>query len=554
MKRLATIVGTALFLLQWSAPAGAHAELRDSDPSASARLDRSPGRVVVRFTEEVELSAGGIRVFSSSARRVERGRPYHPDGHRDEAAVALPELDPGAYVVTWRVLSEDSHPIRGAFTFQFDSDDDATTLAARLLQEGGGDPLVAALSGIARATLFASLLVLLGGVAFLMWVWPDGRSDPRARRVIGAAFAASAVATLAGVTLQGASAAGLPLSAAVKREVLAEVLSTRYGHAAAVRLAGLVVFGLLFASLVRRGDSRPSTRLRTALLGVSGLAVLGTVVAAGHAISGRWVAWAVAMDLVHLAAGAIWIGGLAVMATALLRSGASPQVPRLVARFSRVAITCVGLLLATGSVQALRQVESLEAATSTFYGRLLLIKVGAFVALVTLATRSRAWSKRNSGDRQEVGVQGDIAGDITTLRRSVALETAAAVVVLAVTALLVNAVPGRIAVAVPYSAELRAGTDLLIDLTVDPAKAGPLDIHLYTLTGAGLPASAEEVSAQLSLRDTIGPIDVPLSRAGPNHFAAYGFAVPIAGKWRLEVAVVTSGVVVQRATAVIPIR
>ena len=62
---------------------------------------------------------------------------------------------------------------------------------------------------------------------------------------------------------------------------------------------------------------------------------------------------------------------------------------------------------------------------------------------------------------------------------------------------------------------------MLIDLIVSPAKAGPLDIHIYTLSPAGGNLFTPGITAEMSLPSKgIAPISVPLVRAGPNHFLA----------------------------------
>ncbi len=120
-------------------------------------------------------------------------------------------------------------------------------------------------------------------------------------------------------------------------------------------------------------------------------------------------------------------------------------------------------------------------------------------------------------------------------RRSIRVETVLGVAILAVTALLVNAQPARSALAQPYAAELVAD-DLLIDLTIDPAKAGPTEIHVYTLTSTGAVAEVEDLTLSLTLpsRD-IGPLEVPLERAGPGHFSAYDVEIPLPGEWTIDV-------------------
>jgi hypothetical protein len=129
-------------------------------------------------------------------------------------------------------------------------------------------------------------------------------------------------------------------------------------------------------------------------------------------------------------------------------------------------------------------------------------------------------------------------------------------VVLALAAVLVNVQPARAAVSGPFSAESAAGNDLLVDVVVDPARAGPVAFHLYTLTGTGAQVDPPAVDATLSLPGPgIDSLKVPFEKAGPGHWITVGFDVPIRGRWTLQVNVRTTDVdVVAARPIVVPIR
>ena len=123
--------------------------------------------------------------------------------------MALPKLGDGAYVVTWRVISADSHPVQGAFTFLVgnakaakDSD------VAGLLANRGGSHAVGVAYGIGRGVAFAAMLLLLGGTAFVLLCWPDGATARGVQRTLIGATAVLFVATVANLGLQGAYGGG----------------------------------------------------------------------------------------------------------------------------------------------------------------------------------------------------------------------------------------------------------------------------------------------------------------------------------------------------------
>ena len=150
-------------------------------PNNGAHLDTGPKEVSLHFSESVEASLGAVRVYDSDGKRLDSGRIAHRGG--STLVVPLPKLGDGGYVVTWRVISADSHPVQGAFTF-FVGDAkavDASRVESLLGYRGGSD-VVGVLYATGRTLAFAAMLLLLGGAAFLVLVWPDGRRLTRVQR------------------------------------------------------------------------------------------------------------------------------------------------------------------------------------------------------------------------------------------------------------------------------------------------------------------------------------------------------------------------------------
>jgi copper transport protein len=535
--------------------AWSHATLVSTDPPTGAVLAGPPERLTLRFSEAVEVGLGGVRIFDGAGRRLDAGRIRH-GADASVVVVELPALGRGGYVVAWRVVSADSHPVHGALTFRVGTDGGGglAELARRLVADEGGDPAVGALFGAVRAVGFGAWAVLVGGVAFVATVWPAGVHDRRARSVLAGAWMVAVGTTLAAIALQGAYAGGLGLGGALRWPVVEATLGTRYGRAALVRLGILVVAAPVVVASARR--RRPG---RFVVVGASlaAAAALATFGVAGHAGTSRLAALSVATDTAHLAAACVWLGGLALLATGVLSRGGDADAPAVVSRFSPVALGAVAVLAATGLLQGWRQTGALDAVTTTTYGRLLAVKTALVAAMLAAAAVSRAWVRARRGAPEPATAgPGALAArpELGRLRRSVAAEVVAGVAVLAVTALLVNTVPGRLALARPATVEVPVGP-VVAEVTLDPARAGPVDVHVYTIDRTGAVADVAEATARLRLpaRD-LGPIDVPLHRAGPGHFVAESVQIPIPGTWTLEVAVRTSEVDRFRAEAEVRIR
>jgi len=111
-------LGVIALALACPAAAKAHALLEDTSPARGAQLERAPERVSFRFSEPVEAAFGSVRVYDGDGERVDRGSAEHAGGRGDAIAVDLRDgLGDGTYTATYRVISADSHPVRGGFVF-----------------------------------------------------------------------------------------------------------------------------------------------------------------------------------------------------------------------------------------------------------------------------------------------------------------------------------------------------------------------------------------------------------------------------------------------------
>ncbi|MCJ7436428.1 MAG: copper resistance protein CopC [Acidimicrobiia bacterium] len=567
-RALAVVALASGVLLVGASPAFAHAELVESDPAPGAVLTKSPPTITLQFTETVRAENGGVRVFDADGGRVDQGGV---DVSGRTVRMPVPKLDNGSYVVTWRVVSADSHPIQGAFTFQVGegggpgaTSREVTGLANRLLGAQGGDKVVGAAYGVVRGLVFAGLALLIGGAAFAAAISPGARASKRARAIVGLGWVVTFVASIAGLALYGPYVSGLGIGEALSTSLLGDTLGERLGEIWLARIVVLLVAVPLLVLLFRR-PGREEQRLPAWWLplgAVVAIALAATPGLAGHAVSGDWVSAAVIADTLHVLAMAVWLGGLVVLAAMTLTgSNTTEHLRETVPRFSRVALGCVVALAATGAFQTWRQVGSLDALRSTDYGRILTVKLVLFAAIVVFAAFSREIVLRlfgppepsasgmpavTGGSDDDLPAQTDTldqyeiddASEVRHLRRSVWGEIVLAVAVLAATALLVNAAPARTAVAQGSEGGAVGVTmkskKVWVDFTATPGVTGANDVHANTLTPSGAPLDVTDLKVTIDLPDrNIAPIDVALRRLSPGHYYAPGFDVPIAGEWRV---------------------
>lgn len=566
-RLLIVLVALVAAVFAGAVPASAHAALLKTDPAQNSVVKAAPGQVTLTFSEGVLLSADSLQVLDPTGRPVQQGTAHHAPGGTDTATVALRSgLGNGTYTVAWRAVSADSHPVSGAFTFSVGAP--SKTSAVVRTQAGGGPAAV--LYGIGRYIAYAGFALLVGVAAFLAVCWPRGAELLVLRRLAAGGWAAMTASTLALLLLRGPYVNGTGLGAVFDFGALGSVIDTRPGAALVSRLlllaAAAVFLSVLFGAYVRRED--PHERRDLAF----GLGIGGAVIAVGiaatwamseHASVGIQPAVAMPVDVAHLLAMAVWLGGLAALLTALYRA---PAVERdAIRRFSRIAFGCVCVLVATGVYQSWRQVGSWHALGATAYGRLLIVKVLLVAVLVAVAAASRRWTSRLAegaapGARADGRAGTPKAGKARTpaerrkaaqarkaaapddparaaqlarqraalatararrerdadparagLRRSVLAEAAIAVAVLAVTTVLSGSEPGRAAEQAAAAGTAPSGT---------PAYAGPVFVRLPYDTGGPKgrgtasvhldPARTGHNELHLVLSDPAGnPVNVP---------------------------------------------
>ncbi|WP_306970728.1 copper resistance CopC/CopD family protein [Streptomyces afghaniensis] len=382
------LLGTVLvLLLLGGAPASAHAALRGTDPDDGSVVQRAPRHLTLTFTESVGLLDDSFRVFGPDQRRVHTGEARHADGRSDTARVGLPgKLARGTYTVAWRVVSADSHPVSGAFTFSVGK---RSATSAPVDTGPHEDPLTGGLYDAARYLAYLAAALLVGTVAFVLLCRPADTSP--LRRPLVAAWWTLLGSTLVLLVLRAPYETGAGPAAAFDLSALERTLTSRPGLALLARLAVLLLTAALLLRLSRHRDRRePVLRAVGATLAV---ALALTWAAAEHASAGIQVPLAMTSSVLHLIATGVWLGGLVALLLTLRRASVE-ALTDIVPRFSRIAFASVTVLAVTGLYQSWRGLGSLAALTGTSYGRLLLAKLVAVTALLLAAGYSRRWTAR----------------------------------------------------------------------------------------------------------------------------------------------------------------
>jgi copper transport protein len=522
------LFGVLCVLVGPAAPASAHAALTGSDPAAETVVPEAPNRITLTFSESVQLVPGRIQVLGPNNQRADQGQPQVAG-----STVTVPlraDAAKGTYLVSYRVISADSHPVAGAFVYSVGA---PSTRPSGADVDTGLDPAVKGPIPVAKYLGYAGLVLLVGPILVLALLWPRRLSRTGPARVVWTGFGLVVASTLAGIWLQAPYTLGVGLFDVSPGDIQ-DVLGSTYGAVMLVRLGVLCAAAVLLRPMLHAPGGESKVDL--ALLGVLGVAALATWPLTGHPSSSPVAGVSVVVDAVHLASMAVWLGGLVMLAAFLLPRANERELGAILPIWSRWAATAVGSLILAGTIQAIIEVGSFGRLVDTAYGQLILVKVGLAVLVIGVAAYSRRLVQRAVA----------AGAGVPTLRRAVIAELVVTAMILGFTAVLVQMPPARRAEAVasaavnPNVVSTLKGDDFSLQAEIAPARVGNNSVHLYAyaLDGKPLPVVEWFVTAALPANH-IEPIDVNLLRITDNHVIG-DIALPVAGDWTFRFTLRTS--------------
>ena len=481
----------------WAVPAYGHTLLQSSEPPNGATVKTSPPHVNLVFSEEPDQKLSSIRVLDGSGTQVQRGNAAAVAGRPSAMSVALGPLPKGVYTVSWRVLSSvDGHLTSGAFTFGVG--------VKAVPAPGEAQSPQASPAGVAGRLLFyLGTTGLLGLALVSLWVMPGPLPH---RWVMGLAACAVAGA--------GALAAGQLADSSAGP---AAFLSSSLGRGAVLRGLPLVAAAVAAFTLRRRGG------LFCAAAALSAMAVHAAL---GHAAAGEGSAVKVAVQVVHMAAVGIWIGGLFAL---LLAVRGSPGTDKAAAagRFSRLAGFALAAVVATGTARAYSEVGSWSKLTTSGYGRLVVAKVALLALLAVLGAANRYRGVPRTAD------------SLAPLRKIGTVEIAVAVLVLGAAAALASTVPAANLAQDPEPLVATAadfGTTFKVRLEADPGIAGS---NRFAVSLRDFDSKQPVTATRVNLRfdfvgdPAVGESLLVLSKSGEGRFSGRGSQMSLEGRWRI---------------------
>jgi len=524
----------AVAALAGAGRADAHAILKSSEPASGAALASSPKQIVLDFNEAVEFDLGGVTLTDAGGSALTLGKARHRAGTDNVAEATVPPLAPGVYVVGYRIVSADGHPVSGNIVFRVG----AGAVDGVSVQQPRADRVVGVVYGVLRFAAYPAIVAGAGAWLFALFVSPP--LWWRSRRVVSWAAGCLLVASLGQFIVAVPYLAGSGLSAALHSSQWSNVARTDLGRWLLVR-AGLTA--VLLVSLARNRSWRVGRSTGLVLGGLVFALLDVSMVGDGHAAVGRWLVLGWAATFLHIAAMCLWLWGLVVIAWGIRRKDVE-LLEAVRRRWSRAAAVAVAVIVLSGVVQAWRLLPDVHALSSS-YGRLLIGKTVLVAVMMLLGNMGRVALARAAD-----------ASWPSSLRRSVAVEQFVGLAVVAVTTVLVQTEPGARpvaaapataatstaptsgAAALPFATTLRLGQRSMT-VTLDSTTTGRHRLTLVVDDTAQPFADPVTLDARLTLAAKgLGPIPVLFTADSRLHWSTDALELPVAGQWRLEVFVI----------------
>jgi copper transport protein len=545
--RIALALSAVALGLVAPASALAHAYLIKTVPAASGVLNAAPASVALTYDEAVEPRFAIISVTDAAGRQVTHGTITRSPSNPDTLMVPLrPNLPEGWYLVYWRAISIDGHPVQGAFTYAVGPNPGpAPRFPVPSIDSSATSPNLL----IARWAMFLTVMSSIGLFVFRMLI---ARPLLRRRPAVSRAFIVTSVLGLLAIPtyLDFATATDSLRSVFDLGTLVPLFRVTAFGR-------GYVDMSLCFALFCLAAWTalwldRPQRELRSlvelasvtgALLAAAAVLVIpGSV---GHAGQTPPRGISVGLDWLHLITGSIWLGGLVgllVLWASLRAAGRVLGLSVVVPRFSNVAFVSVLLLLGTGTWATINHMPTLNALWLTGYGVAILVKIGLLIAAMAFGAVNLLRTK----PRLAAAVQGpgSGAGAARLLRRTVSTEALLVAGAVFAAAVLSSLAPPPPAFALQSSALAQVGpgrvvqtvreAGYVLQVLVSPNQAAAPDSFALRITRDGRPVRGANVTLTFNHTEMEMPQQqYQLLERRPGVYSRAAPALVMVGRWAL---------------------
>jgi copper transport protein len=550
--RVVWLLAALTAALAFAGTASAHAYIVKTVPQASVVLTAPPPEVALTFDEAVEPRFATISVTDAAGHQQATGPPTRSPSNPDTLIVPLkPHLPEGWYLVYWRAISVDGHPVQGAFTFAIGPNQGPAPqfVVPKISQTATTTRLL-----IARWAMFLTVMAAIGLFVLRIII-----ARPVAKRVEGTSLRK---VSLAFVVMSILGLIAIPVYLDVSTSI--DSLRSAFAIGSLVPLFRVTAFGRAYVDLeicfalfcvaawITLWLDRPARQRTIADIGAitGALLAAGAVLlipgTAGHAAQTAPRGLSLLLDWLHLVSASVWMGGLIGLLVLWWGLGKSNRVAGLrvaVPRFSNVAFVSVMVLLGSGIGATIIHMPTLASLWQTSYGKAILVKAALLsVAMLggavnLLITKPRLDAAKTDPERGAPAAR--------LLRNTVRIETLLVVSALFAAAVLSSLAPPAAALAKEGSALAHVGPGKVattvhqngytMQVLVAPNKAVATNSFALKLTKNGQPVRGASVTLEFEMLDMqMTNQEYQLTETAPGIYSHPAPALVMVGHWGLN--------------------
>lgn len=522
----------------------AHPLIVDSDPAASSNIAAGTTRVIIHYSEAVELDFSYIRVYDVNGEQIDnKDTSYFED---DTAlVVTTPPLQDGVYTVSTQVLSKvDGHLVPYSFVFGV-----GDVSLPEPEKPGITESIYFPEAGVRFPGLVGQVIVL-GSVISSLVVW---RTIPRKKSIRENIVEMQKIyhskfSSITGIGLFLVFASNVLMLAiqTIRLETAASnVLQTSFGTVWVVRMGITVI--LLAVWFLMENKPPLSLKKQVVILGLS-LVLIGTTTAISHGAANEDYT-AVIIDYIHNLIASIWIGSVIFFGYILL-----PVFTKLddrkkelislsmIPKFSSMIIIALGILLITGPTLLWLLEDEIIPLSQSYYGQLIIIKIVIAAGMIVIGFYNQVKIQRPA--EKTANAEGVIVHK--KLKRSLKTEAVLGIALLGVVALLTNSSLPTVETPEAAAQQTAVGLhttafseNLRFEISIEPFRSGANTVSIIALDANGNPIEdLNNIEMKISNpQRNIVPIEVPLTKIESENIpryegeATFGFS----GKWNIEI-------------------
>lgn len=525
----------------------AHPFLLESDPPAATTVPVGVERVIIHFSEAVDVDFSVIKVLDNSGNQIDNKNTEYYEGETS-LIVTTPPLEEGVYTVTTKVLSKvDGHLVDYALIFGIGD----IKLDTTLLDKQKSSESVFVPESLSRFPGLVGQTIVLGAIISAILIWGNIQKKnilqtnlSQLQSKFQSKF--SSIISIGLALVFGSNLAMLAIQTWRLESSAFEAIQTTFGMTWALRMGMTIALIGMWFILEKLNNNSP--RKYYPVLGLS-LILIGTTTMMGHGAASEQFP-AIILDYIHNLLSAVWIGGMIFFAFVLLPSFqtlSNSTIEKItlvtIPKFSTIFVLSLGILLITGPTLLWFLESNVNSLSISSYGFLIFAKIAVGSVMIAIG----GYNQLKLFKKGERDLQTNDLKIHKKIKRTLKIESFLGITLLLIVAFLTNTgLPAgeiQLSEAHAQSQELRRiefSEKLKFDIFIDPFSSGKNQLRI---TASSLDNKPIEDLNGLKVKisnpsKNINPIEIPMNRLNLEDTSpsfegevTFGFS----GTWIMEV-------------------